>query len=131
MATTADSLTSSGRQLAVDPTAIAIATASERRVIAAAVVASSAVAVAFANKDGHLCDGHIVDNCLHNGHNNEIVDKVEGEGTTMEQVPMSTIVTSSAKSSLCEYFEGVNWPLNNALPRGAEFMSGLLGNIVG
>ncbi len=59
-----------------------------------------------------------------------IVDKVEWAGTMIEQVAMSTIITSAAKSSMCEYFEGINWPLNKALPRGAEFMSGLLGNIV-
>ncbi len=48
----------------------------------------------------------------------------------MEQVAMSATITSTTKSSLCEYFEGVNWLLNKALPRGAEFMSGPLGNIV-
>ncbi len=48
----------------------------------------------------------------------------------MEQDTMTTITTSTAKSSLREYFEGGQWPLNKALSRGAEFMSGLLGNIV-
>jgi hypothetical protein len=34
------------------------------------------------------------------------------------------------KISLCAYFKGSNWPLNKALPRGAEFLCGPLGDIV-
>ncbi len=50
---------------------------------------------------------------------------VKGAGTTT-----CSIITRAAKTSLHDYFEGVNWPLNKALPRGAEFMCGLLGDIV-
>ncbi len=43
---------------------------------------------------------------------------------------MSSVISSTAKISLCAYFEGANWPLNKALPRGAEFSCGPLGDIV-
>ncbi len=51
--------------------------------------------------------------------------------TTFEQVamPVPSLISSAAKLSLHAYFEEVNWPLNKALPRGAEFLDGLLGNI--
>jgi hypothetical protein len=38
-------------------------------------------------------------------------------------------MTSTAKLSLCAYFEGVDWPLNKELPWGTEFFSCLLGEI--
>jgi hypothetical protein len=41
-----------------------------------------------------------------------------------------SIISNAAKSSLCAYFEGVNWPLNKALPKGAEFLNGPLGDIM-
>ena len=40
------------------------------------------------------------------------------------------MISSAAKISLCAYFEEADWPLNKALPRGAEFSCGLLGDIV-
>jgi hypothetical protein len=43
---------------------------------------------------------------------------------------VSSVITSAAKISLHAYFEGANWPLNKALPRGAEFLCGPLGDIV-
>ena len=43
---------------------------------------------------------------------------------------MSSVISSAAKISLRVYFEGANWPLNKALPRGAEFSCGPLGDIV-
>jgi hypothetical protein len=43
---------------------------------------------------------------------------------------MSSVISSTTKISLCGYFEGSNWPLNKALPRGAEFLCGPLGDIV-
>jgi hypothetical protein len=73
MAITVESLTSSGPQSAADPAAVAVATESERSVIPIAV-ASFAIAVACANGDGHLHSGHSVCHCLHNGHNDLIVD---------------------------------------------------------
>jgi hypothetical protein len=43
---------------------------------------------------------------------------------------MSSVISSAAKISLCAHFEGSNWLLNKALPRGAEFLCGPLGDIV-
>ncbi len=43
---------------------------------------------------------------------------------------MSSVISSAAKISLHAYFEGADWPLNKALPRGAEFLCGPLGDIV-
>ncbi len=43
---------------------------------------------------------------------------------------MSFVISSAAKISLRAYFEGANWPLNKALPRGAEFLCGPLGDVV-
>jgi hypothetical protein len=53
MAIATKSLTSSSPQSAADPAAVVFATALERSIINAAAVASSAVAVACANDDGH------------------------------------------------------------------------------
>jgi hypothetical protein len=53
------------------------------------------------------------------------------EATTLEQVamPVPSVISSAAKLSLHAYFERVNWPLNTALPRGAEFLDSPLENI--
>jgi hypothetical protein len=40
-----------------------------------------------------------------------------------------SVISIAAKSSLRAYFEGVRWPLNKALPKGAEFLNGPLGDI--
>jgi len=41
-----------------------------------------------------------------------------------------SVISNAAKSSLGAYFEGVNWPLNKALLKGAKFLNGLLGDIM-
>ncbi len=41
-----------------------------------------------------------------------------------------SMISSTAKTILHAYFERVDWPLNKALPRGAEFLNGPLGDIV-
>jgi hypothetical protein len=41
-----------------------------------------------------------------------------------------SIISSTAKSSLCAYFVEEGWPLNKALPRRAVFLSSPLGEIV-
>jgi len=41
-----------------------------------------------------------------------------------------SVISNAAKSALRAYFEGVNWPLNKALPKGAEFLNGPLGDIM-
>ncbi len=40
-----------------------------------------------------------------------------------------SVISNAAKSSLRAYFKGVNWPLNKALPKAAEFFYGPLGDI--
>ena len=41
-----------------------------------------------------------------------------------------SVISSAAKISMRVYFEEADWPLNKALPRGAEFACGPLGDIV-
>ena len=53
-----------------------------------------------------------------------------GAGNTSVQVAIVSVILNAAKSSLRAYFEGVNWPLNKALPKGAEFLNGPLGDIM-
>ncbi len=49
-----------------------------------------------------------------------------------EEVHMKTraAISHATTSSLLAYFQRVNWPLNNILPRGEAFIRGELGNIV-
>ena len=123
--------TLSNPQLVADLVAVAVAIASEMSATAAAG------AVANAAADNHPRDGHndvIIDNgppstlCSTNGDEVNAFPQrlLAGEGA----VAMPTIITSSKKTSLRAYFEEVNWLLNKALSRRAEFMSGPLGNIV-
>jgi hypothetical protein len=53
-----------------------------------------------------------------------------GAVNTSVQVAAMSVISNAAKSSLRAYFEGVNWPLNKALPKGAEFLNGELGDIM-
>jgi hypothetical protein len=55
---------------------------------------------------------------------------VKVAGTTSKQVDVLSVISSATKISLCAYFEETNWLLNNALPGGAEFLCGPLGDIV-
>jgi hypothetical protein len=64
----------SGLLPAADWAAISVAAASEMRVIAAAVVASAAIPVAVTNDNDHPSNGHDVDNCLHDGYEDMIVN---------------------------------------------------------
>jgi hypothetical protein len=45
------------------------------------------------------------------------------------QAAVVSVISIATKSSLRAYFEGVRWPLNKALPKGAEFLNGPLGDI--
>jgi hypothetical protein len=72
MAITAKPSSPSGLPLAAVWASASIAAASETRVDAATVVASAAIAVT--NNDDHLCDGHYVDDRLHDGYEDVIVD---------------------------------------------------------
>jgi hypothetical protein len=72
MAIAAKLLLPSGPPSAADWAAISVAAASETKVDAAAVIASAAVAVT--NDDDHPCNGHNIDNCLHDEYEDVIVD---------------------------------------------------------
>jgi hypothetical protein len=75
MAIPAELSSSSGPPLAEDWAAVSNAPALETSITASAVVASAAVAIAVANDDDHPCNGHDINDCLHDdGHNNVIVD---------------------------------------------------------
>ncbi len=54
-----------------------------------------------------------------------------GAGNTPVQAAVVSVISNATKSSLRAYFEGVNWPLNKALPKGAEFFNGSLGDTRG
>jgi len=43
---------------------------------------------------------------------------------SMQKVAVVSVILNAAKSALRAYFEGVIWPLNKALPKGAEFLNG-------
>ncbi len=76
MAIAAEQSSPSGPPLAADWAALSIAAASETRVPATAIVASATIAVAIAitNDDDHRCDGHDVDDRLHDGYEDVIAD---------------------------------------------------------
>jgi hypothetical protein len=40
------------------------------------------------------------------------------------------VISNAAKSAMRAYFKGVKWPLNKALPKGAKFLIGPLGDIM-
>jgi hypothetical protein len=48
----------------------------------------------------------------------------------LRQVALLSVISNAANMSLSAYFEASDWPLNKALPRGAEFLHGPLGDIV-
>ncbi len=53
-----------------------------------------------------------------------------GAATSSAITAVSSVISSTAKNFLHEFFERVDWPLHKGLPRGAEFFSGPLGDIV-
>ena len=57
-------------------------------------------------------------------------DTDDGGAVNMSvQAAVVSVISIATKSSLRAYFEGVRWPLNKALPKGAEFLNGPLGDI--
>jgi hypothetical protein len=64
----------SGPPSAADWAAVSIAAALETRVDATVVIASAAVAIAITNDDDHPREGHKVNDCLHDGCEDVIVD---------------------------------------------------------
>ncbi len=64
----------SGPPLAADWAAVSIAAALKTSGTTSTVIASAAVAVTVVNDDNHPCDGHDVNDCLHDGHDDVIVN---------------------------------------------------------
>jgi hypothetical protein len=73
MAIAAEPLSPSGLPSAADWAAISIAAALETIVTTSAVVASADVPVAVTNNDDHPCDGHDVDDCLHDDEHGDVI----------------------------------------------------------
>ena len=57
-------------------------------------------------------------------------DRGAGGNTSVVQVAVVSVISNAAKSALRAHSEGVNWPLNRALPKGAELFNGPLGDIM-
>ncbi len=55
---------------------------------------------------------------------------LQQHGCVMCSVAVSSAISSATKIFLHACFEGSNWPLNKALPRGAEFLCDPLGDIM-
>ncbi len=131
MTITADSSPPTGPPLAADRVAAGVAAALEMSITAAAVVASAPVAtVAAADSIIIAADAAavntadaVVDAPLATAAGNNVDD---GRTTSKR----ASVISSAAKISLHAYFEEADWPLNKALPRGAEFTCGPLENIV-
>ena len=130
MTIAADSSPPTGPPSAADWVAAGVVAASDTSVTAAAVVASAPVAtVAAADSIIIAADAAAV-----NAANADVVaplaatagNNVDGRTTSKRASEISRAV----KISLHVYFEEADWSLNKALPRGAEFACGLLGDIV-
>jgi hypothetical protein len=118
MATSTEPSSPSGTSLDTDPAAIAAAAALEMTTHASLSVDATYTAADTAAIDDEDDDSNNV----------QIPPRVAG--TTSKQVTTSvTVISSAAKLSLCA-FEGDKWLLSKALPRGNEFLSGLLRKIV-
>jgi hypothetical protein len=74
----------SSPQSAADWAAISVAAASETSVTASAVVASAAIAITVANDNDHPRDGHDINDCLHDGHDDVFID----DGLTSSRSPL-------------------------------------------
>jgi hypothetical protein len=135
MAIAAEPLLPSGPPSVADWVAISVAVASETRVTAATLVASAAIAAAITNNDVATT---ATDNEENDNNNVRIHpppqptaavggNTVKVAETTLRQVSVSSVISNTTKISLRAYFEGSDWPLNEALPKGAEFLRGPFG----
>ena len=105
MVTSAEPLSPSGPELDADPAAIAAAAALEMT-----THASLSIDTADATADAAAINDEDDDS-------NNVRIPPEVAGTTSKQVTTS-VISGATKLSLCAYFEGENWPLSKALPRG-------------
>ena len=99
--------------------------------IAAAIVASAAIAVVAAADSIITAPNATAVNTANAAVATPLAalagNNDENAITTLKR---ASVISSIAKISLRAYFEEADWPLNKALPRGAEFACGLLGDIV-
>jgi hypothetical protein len=114
---------SSSDGAAVSPIAALGITASNRDGVAIGIPTSSGTTLAFDSVATALM---IITSDKREYGGAAISSITAASGTTA--VP--SMISSAAKTILHAYFERVDWPLNKALPRGAEFLNGLLGDIV-
>ena len=117
MATSAEPSSPSGPSLDTDPAAIAAAAALEM------------TTHAFLSVDATYTTADTAAIYDEDDDSNNVRIPPEVAGTTSKQVTTS-VISGATKLSLCAYFEGDKWPLSKALPRGNEFLSGLLRKIV-
>ena len=131
MAIAADSSSPTGPPLAADWVAASVAAASETSVTSATVVASAPVATVAATDSIIIAADAAAINAadavvaapLAAVAGNNVDDGI----TTSKR---ASVISSAAKIALRAYFVEADWPLNKALPRGAEFACGPLGDIV-
>jgi len=93
-------------------------------------VPATAVTTAADVADDAHCDP---DANVNGGHSTAVLGNDAddgGAGNTLVRAAVVSVISNAAKSALCAYFKGVNWLLNKALPKGAEFLNGLLGDIM-
>ena len=131
MAIAADSSSPTGPPLAADWVAASVAAASETSVTSATVVASAPVATVAAT------DSIIIaaDAAAINAADAVVAAPLAAVAGNNVDDGISTskrasVISSAAKIALRAYFVEADWPLNKALPRGAEFACGPLGDIV-
>jgi hypothetical protein len=130
MAIAADSSSPTVLPSATDWVDAGVAAASETSVTAATVVASATVATAIADSTitaadtaaVNAVDAAVAAPLAATAGNND-----DDARTTSKQ---ASVISNAAKISLRAYFEEADWPLNKALPRGAEFSCGPLRDIM-
>jgi len=121
--------------LATDPAAVTVASAASETTtypplsVNTNVPATAVTTAADVADDAHCNPDANVDG----GHSPAVLgdDADDGRvGNTLVQAAVVSVISNAAKSALRAYFEGVHWPLNKALPNGAEFLNGPLGDIM-
>jgi hypothetical protein len=131
MAIAADSSSPTVLPSAADWVAAGIAAASETSVTSAAVVASTAIATVAATDSIITAADTTAVNAAYAAVTAPLAaaagNNDDNARTTSKQ---ASVISSAAEISLCAYFEEADWPLNKALPRGADFSCGPLGDIV-
>ena len=136
MAIAADSSSPTGPPSAADWVAASVAPASETSVTASAVVASAPIAtVAAADSIIIAVDAAAVNAADHAADHAAVAAPLAAAAGNNDDDAVTTskrasVISSAAKISLRAFFEEADWPLNKALPRGAEFACGPLGDIV-